>query len=99
MSSPSEESGLKEARYAENNIIGSDSTIHKILTYQLNKMNSQYKVMCGCECCIYTTSIQLSLLKWRKSRLKDLKDRSHNAKNRRSGEISSPNFETYKNSV
>ena len=40
-----------------------------------------------------------SLLKWCDRRLKHLKDRSHNAKIRRSGEISSRIFETYKNSV
>ena len=40
-----------------------------------------------------------SLLTWHNSRLKQLKDMSHNAQSRRSGEISSPIFVTYKNDV
>ena len=62
---PPEEGGLKEARYSENNSIISDSTIRNILPPQLNKMTSRYKVMCGCECCISTKSMHLSLLVWR----------------------------------
>ena len=49
MVSPTEEGGIKEARYSGNNIIISDSTLHKILPPQLNSMNYRYKVMCGCE--------------------------------------------------
>ena len=29
------------------------------------KMSSRYKVMCGCECCIYYKIIHSSLLSWR----------------------------------
>ena len=39
------------------------------------------------------------LLTWRDCHLKRLKDRSHNAQNRRSDEISSHIFETYNNDV
>ena len=55
--------------------------------------------MCGCQCCIFAKIVHSSLLTWHNLRLKHLKDRSHNAQYRRSGEISSHIFETYKNSV
>ena len=43
--------------------------------------------------------MHFSLLMWHYCHLKHLKDRIHNAKNRRSGELSSRLFETYKNAV
>ena len=46
--SDTDDDGLKEAIDAENNIIISDSTLHK--------------VMCGCECCISAKIIHSSLL-------------------------------------
>ena len=55
--------------------------------------------MCGCECCISANSMHSYLLMCRKYRLKQIKDRSHNAQNRRFSEISSRIFETYKNAV
>ena len=55
--------------------------------------------MCGCKCCISAKIMHHFLLIWRNRRLKHLKYRSHNAQNRRSGEISSHIFETYKNAV
>ena len=48
-----EESGMKEARDKDNNIIISDSILRHILPPQLKKMTYRYKVICGCECCIY----------------------------------------------
>ena len=54
--------------------------------------------MCGCECCI-SAKIMHSYLITCHNRLKHLKDKSHNAQNRRSGEISSHIFETYKNAL
>ena len=51
-----EEGGLREARYAYNNIINSDSTQRSIIPPQLNKMYERYKFMCGCECCIFAKS-------------------------------------------
>ena len=97
MAIPPEEGVLKEAREEEDNIIISDSTLRNILPPQLNNMADQYKVLCGCECCTYVKSIHLSLLIWRDFHSKHLKDRSNNAQNRRSGELSSRLFETYKN--
>ena len=43
--------------------------------------------------------IHSSLLTWRDIHMKHLKDRSHNAQNRKSGEISSHIFETYNISI
>ena len=57
------------------------------------------KVMCVCECYIYAKSMHSYLLTWRNCRLKQLKDRSHNAQNRRSDETASHIFETYNDSV
>ena len=99
MVSPPEEGGIKEARDVDYHIIISDSTLCKILPPQIKKMTSRYKVICSCECCIYAKSMHSSLLTWRDCRLKHPKDIIHNAQNRRSGEISSRIFETYKNYV
>ena len=70
-----------------------------MLPPQLMNMNSQYKVMCGCECCISRKSMHYYLLIWSDSCLKHLKDIRQNEKNRRSDEISSRIFETYTNYV
>ena len=43
MASPLEKGGLKEERYAENNIIISDLIIHNIQPPQLKKMYTWYK--------------------------------------------------------
>ena len=59
-------------------------------------MSSRYKVMCGCECCISAKSMHSSLLSWRDSYLKKLKDLSQNAQNRRSGEKANRIYKTYK---
>ena len=82
-----EEGGLKEARDADNNIIISDFTLYSIIPPNLNKMSARYNIMCGCECCICAKLMHSSLLTRRDRRLKHLKDRSHNAQNRISGEI------------
>ena len=99
MVSPPEEGGLKEARDSYNHIIISDSTLRNILPPQLKNMTPQYKVICGCDCCISSKVMNSSLLTWRNYRLKHLRDKIQNAQNRRSGEIFSRIFETYKNSV
>ena len=62
-------------------------------------MTDRYKVMCGCECCMFAKSMHLSLLTWRDHHLKQPKDIIQNVQNIRSGELSSSLFETYKNSV
>ena len=62
-------------------------------------MSARYKVMCGCECCIYAKSINSSLLSWRDRYLKKLKDKRKNSQRRRSGEKSHHIYETYKNTV
>ena len=64
MSNP-EEGGMKKARDEDNKIIISDSTLQNILLPHLKKINFQYKVMCGCECCIYAKIIHSPLLLWR----------------------------------
>ena len=81
---PPEEGGLKEERDEYKNIIISYSTLHNILPPQRNNMTSLYKVMGGCECFIYSKSKHSSLLTWRDRCLKHVRDRSHNARNRRS---------------
>ena len=62
-------------------------------------MTSQYKVMCGCKCCIYTKIVHSSLLSWRKRFLEKTKDKSLNAKNRRYVEMPNRYFEIYKKTV
>ena len=56
VSSP-EEGGIMEAIDSDNNIIISYSTLGNILPHQLKKMTDQYKVICGCECCISEKSM------------------------------------------
>ena len=60
MVGPPEEVGLKEAKYANNNITISDSMLRKILSPQLNKISAWYKVICGCWCCISSKIIHQS---------------------------------------
>ena len=55
--SDTNDGGLKYARNEDDNIIISDSTLRSLLPPQLKKMSARYKVMCGCECCIYDKSI------------------------------------------
>ena len=68
--------GLKDARDEDDNIIISDSTLCSLLPPQLKQMSARYKVMCGCECCIYTKIIHSSLLYWRDRYLKNSKIKS-----------------------
>ena len=63
--------GLKEASYGENNINISDSTLLMLLPTQLKQISSQYKVMCGCECCISSKSINSLWISWRDIYLKN----------------------------
>ena len=56
--------GIKDARDEENNIIISDSTLRSLLLPQLNKNSARYKIVCGCECCIYSKIKHSSLLSW-----------------------------------
>ena len=78
--------GLKDARDEYDNIIISDSTLCSLLPTQFKKMSGLYKVICGCECCIYAKSIHSSLLSWPDRYLKKLKDQIQNAQNLRYGE-------------
>ena len=47
-----------------------------MLLPQLKQMSARYKVMCGCEFCIYAKSIHSSLLSWRERYLKKSKIKS-----------------------
>ena len=51
--------GLKDAQDEYSKIIINDSTLRSLLPPQLKQMSEQYKIMCGCECCISTKSIHL----------------------------------------
>ena len=57
--------GLKDVRDEDGNIIISDYTLHSLLPLQLKQMSARFKIMCGCECCISTKSIQSLLISWR----------------------------------
>ena len=98
MSTP-QECGLKKEKDADNNIIIRNSTLIKILLPQLKNMTARYKVMCVCECCIYTKIMHSYLLTWCACDKKQHKNISYNEQNIRYGEISSSIFETYKNEV
>ena len=59
--------------YEDDNIIISDSKLRSLLPPQLKKNSARYKVMCGCEFCIYAQNIYSSLLSWRDRYLKKWK--------------------------
>ena len=44
---------LKDARDKDDNIIIGYSTFRSLFPSQLKQMSERYKVMCGCECCIF----------------------------------------------
>ena len=96
---PQEEGGIKEARYAYNNIIISEYTIHNTITNKRKKMSARYRIMCCCEYIIYAKSIHSYLLTCQDHHLIQIKDRSCNLQRRRSSEKTSRIFETYKNDV
>ena len=54
--------GIKDDRDEDDNITISDSTLRSLLPPQLKQISESYKVMCGCECCIYAKSINSSLI-------------------------------------
>ena len=91
--------GLKEARYEDDNIIISDSTIRSLLPPQFKKTSSRYKVMYGCKFCISSKSRYSSLISLRYCYFKKLKDLIQNAQNRRSEGKANCICETYKNTV
>ena len=88
--------GLKDARDEDDNIIISDSNFCSLLPPQFNQMSARYKVVCGCECFIYTKRIHAPLLSWHDRYLKKLKDQIQNSQSRSSGEKSHHICETYK---
>ena len=88
--------GLKDARYEDDNIIISYSTLRSLLPPQLKQLSVRYTVMCGCERCIYDKSIYSSLLSCRDRYLEKLKDKIHNYQSRRSGEKAHHIYRTYK---
>ena len=51
--------GLKYSRGEGDDIIISDSTLHSLFPPQLKQNSARYKVVCGCECCIYDKIIYL----------------------------------------
>ena len=55
--------------------------------------------MCGCDYCISAKTINPSLLSWRDTDLKKLKNKIKNALSRRSVEKAHHIYETYKNTV
>ena len=91
--------GIKDAMDEYDNIIISDSTLHSLLPPQLKQIPARYKVMCGCECYIYSKIIHSSLLSWRDGYLKKLKDKIQNAQSKRSDEKLNNIYETHKNTV
>ena len=97
--SDTHDGGLKNARDEYGKIIISESTLRSLLPPQLKQISAQYKVMCGCECCIYAKSVHSSLLSWCDRYLKKLKYQIQNTQKRRSGEKANHIYETYKNTV
>ena len=68
--------GLKDAPNEDGKTIISDSTLRSLLPPQLKQMSACYKVMCGCEYCIYAKIIHSSLLSWRDRYLKNWRIKS-----------------------
>ena len=60
--SDTNDGGIKYSRDEYDNIITSDSTLRSLLLPQSKQISAQYKVMCGCECCISAKIVHPSLL-------------------------------------
>ena len=99
MASPPEQGRIKQVRYEENSIRISDSMLHNVLPPQIKNIYSQNKLILGCEYCICAKIINSYLLSQRYHYMEKLKYQIHNAKNRRSGEISNGIFQKYNNYV
>ena len=56
--------GIKDARDKYDNVFISDSILRSLLPPKLKQIYARYKVMCGCESCIFAKSIHSSLLSW-----------------------------------
>ena len=97
--SDTNDGGLKDARYEDDNIIINNSTLRSLLLPQLKQIPARYKVVCSFECCISAKSIHSSLLSWCDRYLKKRKDKIQNAKSRRSGDKAHHIYETYKNTL
>ena len=91
--------GLKDARYEDDKIIISDSTLYSLFPPQLKQISARYKVVCGCECCISVKSIHSLFLSWCDRYLEKLKYRSQNDQSISCGEKAYHIYETYKNTV
>ena len=73
--------------------------LRSIVPPQTKNISERYKVMCGCEYCIFYKSIYSSLLSWCDGCLNNIKYLSQNYQNQSSGEMDNRLFDTYKNSV
>ena len=62
--SDSNDDDMKYARYQDDNIIISDSTLRSLLPPQPKFFSAPYKFMCGCKCCISAKIIHSSLISW-----------------------------------
>ena len=62
MLGPTEEGELKESMGANSNTIIGDSKLLHILPPQIKKTTLRYKVIYGCECCISSKIMHLSLI-------------------------------------
>ena len=62
-------------------------------------MSAQYKVMCGCECCISAKSIHVLLLSWRDTYLKNSKIKDKMLKTEGLEKKKIFIYKTYKNTV
>ena len=51
------DSGIKDYRDKDDNIIISDSTLSSLFLLQLKQITTRYKITYGCECCISDKSI------------------------------------------
>ena len=69
--SDTNDGGIKDSRDEYDNIITSDSTLRSLFPPKLKQMSARYKVMCGCECCIYSKIMHSSFLSWRDRYLKN----------------------------
>ena len=57
--------GIKDARDEDHFSRSHTTTLRSLLPPQVKQMSAQYKVVCGCECCISAKIIHSSLLSLR----------------------------------
>ena len=65
-----EEGGFSVARNDYGEVLISDTALRKHMPFNLKKILNRHKQTCGCKICIISKQLHLTLILWRKRRIK-----------------------------